>query len=191
MADYMADYMADLGKVYGTNGSTLVQKKTKHGTNEDTSKLDMQDYLNLMVASLKYQDMENSASVTDMMNQMVQISVIQVISELSTLISDSSVMTYAASLVGKNVTVGQYEGKNLTEIYGEVTGTGTLNGKQVIFLDNGESYYLTDIMAVGKLPPKDEIDPDGGAENQEEGSGDNSAAGSGGTGENTNQTQQV
>ncbi len=65
----MADYMADLGKVYSTNGSTPVQKKTKHGTNEDTSKLDMQDYLELMVASLKYQDMENSTSVTDMMNR--------------------------------------------------------------------------------------------------------------------------
>ncbi len=162
----MADYMADLGKVYSTNSSTPVQKKTKHGTNEDTSKLDMQDYLELMVASLKYQDMENSTSVTDMMNQMVQISVVQVINELSTLISDSSVMTYAASLVGKNVTVGQYEGKNLTEIYGEVTGTGTLNGKQVIFLDNGESYYLTDIMAVGKLPPREDIDPDGAGDQE-------------------------
>ncbi len=97
---------------------------------------------------------------------MVQISVVQVINELSTLISDSSVMTYAASLVGKNVTVGQYEGKNLTEIYGEVTGTGTLNGKQVIFLDNGESYYLTDIMAVGKLPPREDIDPDGAGDQE-------------------------
>ena len=50
---------------------------------------------------------------------------------------------------------------------GTVTGTGMAGGQQVIFV-NGKSYYLSDIMAVGRLPdveapgetPEDpEVDP--------------------------------
>ena len=45
---------------------------------------------------------------------------------------------------------GRSEGK-LQELVGTVTGTGTLNGKQVIFV--GDEYYqMSEILAVGKLP---------------------------------------
>lgn len=60
--------------------------------------------------------------------------------------------TYAASLVGKTVTVGQYdEDGKLQEIEGVVTGTGNYQGVPVIFV-NDKMYPLNSIMAVGKLP---------------------------------------
>ena len=68
-------------------------------------------------------------------------------------------MSYAASLVGKEVTVGKYdEDGELQEIVGQVTGTGTYQGLPVIFV-NGEQYYLNEIMAIGRLPEKP-VDPD-------------------------------
>ena len=40
-------------------------------------------------------------------------------------------------------------------------GTGTMDGQQVIFV-NDEYYYLNEIMAVGKLPPPQEDDEEDG-----------------------------
>ena len=73
----------------------------------------------------------------------------------------ANTLTYAASLVGKTVTVGQFDEEgNIQEIVGTVTGTGTYQGSPVIFVD-GEMYALNDIMAVGTLPelPEEPAEP--------------------------------
>lgn len=152
--------MNDLMNRVGTTAN--VAKTAQNSTSKKAGKeLDMDDFLLLMVAMFQNQDIDNAASTTDMMNQMVQMSVVQAISNISTLIDDSTVLTYAASLVGKEVTVGQYVGKELVEIVGTVTGTGTLNGQQVIFIGD-DSYYLNDVMAVGRLPEKGtDLNPEG------------------------------
>lgn len=156
----MADYMGDLSKVLGTTAQKTTQVADKSTNKKAGQSLDMTDFLTLMVAMFQNQDMENTASTSDMMNQMVQMSVVQAITNINELISESSVMTYAASLVGKEVTVGKYVGDQLEEITGTVTGTGTLNGQQIIFIGD-DSYYLNAIMAVGKLPEKKEdVTPD-------------------------------
>ena len=42
---------------------------------------------------------------------------------------EANTLTYAASLVGKTVTIGVYDDQgNLQELVGEVTGTGTYQG---------------------------------------------------------------
>jgi len=146
---YTADLsgLSSLSSLYSTQTTTSKSSNTKAGES-----LNMDDYLKLMVAMFQYQDMENTASTTDMLNQMVQMSVVNAISEISTLINESTTMTYAASLVGKEVTIGQYDSfGNLSETVGTVTGTGTLNGEQVIFVGE-ETYKLTEVMAVGRLP---------------------------------------
>lgn len=166
--------MNDLSNILGT---TAPIKQAQNSTNKKAgSSLDMTDFLTLMVAMLQNQDIDNAASTTDMMNQFVQMSVVQAITNISTLIDDSTVLTYAASLVGKEVTIGEVVGKEMVETVGTVIGTGTLNGQQVIFLDNDKSYYLNQILAVGRLPEKQEdVDPD-----KDEGDGDGD-----GTGETT------
>ncbi len=163
--------IGDLGAAYGVNKSNEV--KLKHGDNEDKTTLDMQDFLELMMVSLKNQTIDNPADTGEMMTQMVQMSVIQAIDDISTLISDSTTLNYAASLVGKDVTIGQWEGSELKEIEGKVVGTGTLSGQQVIFLEGDETaYYLTDIMGVGRLPEKITVQ---GAEETEEGENEDPA----------------
>ncbi|MBE6909699.1 MAG: flagellar hook capping protein [Ruminococcaceae bacterium] len=147
----MSEYSFDLTGVLGTQQSSKV---AENSTNKKAGgDMVMDDFLKLMVAQFQNQSIDNTADTTEMMNQMVQMSVIQAITNLSTLVSDSTNLSYAASLVGKEVTIGQRSGSSIEEILGTVTGTGTLDGKQVIFLDNRENpYYLTDIMAVGRLP---------------------------------------
>lgn len=154
-------YTADLGSVLGLSQSATQSKVEKYGKKtKGGMDLDMTDYLTLMVEMLKNQDMDNTADTSEMMNQMVQMSVVQAITQITDVINEATSLSYAASLVGKEVTIGQYEGKTLHEIVGTVTATGTLNGKQVVFIGD-ESYYLTDVMAIGRLPQKvEDISPD-------------------------------
>lgn len=142
-------FMNDVSSILGQPEQIL---QTKHSTSKKAGKdLDTTDFLTLMCAMFQNQDIDNTASTTDMMNQMVQISVIQAITDISALINDTSVLTYASSLVGQTVTIGQYTGGELKETVGVVTGTGQLNGEQVIFIGD-DVYKLSDVMAVGKLP---------------------------------------
>lgn len=121
---------------------------------EDTG-LDFTDYLQLMVQQLQNQTIDSNTDTSDMLNQLVQMSVVQMMTtvqeSLESLV-DASTLNYAASLVGKEVTVGRYDDEgNLEEVVGQVTGTGTYQGTPVIFV-NGEMYALNSIMAVGRLP---------------------------------------
>ena len=130
--------------------------------NQNDMGLDMEDFLQLIVQQFQNQSIDQTASSTDMLNQLVQMSVVQAISQVTQSIAtmvDASTLSYAASLVGKEVTVGKYdEDGELQEIVGQVTGTGTYKGLPVIFV-NGEQYYLNEIMAIGRLPEKP-VDPE-------------------------------
>ena len=133
------------------SAATLADTK-KAGSGYD---LDMQDFLTLMVTELQSQSIDATADTSDMLNQMVMMQMVSALTNMT----DASIMSYAASLVGKTVTVGQYdsEGK-LQEIVGEVTGTGSMGGEQVVFV-NDKYYYMSEIMAVGTLPKVE--DPEG------------------------------
>lgn len=144
--------MTDVGSLYGTHKTASGKEITvaKKGSNLD---LDMTDFIQLMITQLTSQGIDDTMDTSEMLNQMVQMQMITSMVNMT----DAVTMNYSASLVGKNVTVGKYgdDGK-LQEIYGEVTGTGTIDGQQVVFLDNKDYYFLNEIMAVGKLPPKEE-----------------------------------
>ena len=129
----------------------------------------MTDFLTLMVTELTNQSIDQAADTSDMLNQLVQMQMVQALVNMT----DASVMSYAASLVGKEVTVGQYDSEgNLEEVVGTVTGTGTYNGNQVVFV--GDKYYfLSEILAVGRLPQEVEK-PDG---TQPDGSQDGNGGG--------------
>lgn len=162
-------YMTDISNLIGA-GKTQTPE-AKHSTDKKAgTELGMNDFLTLMVAMFQNQDIDNTASTSEMMNQMVQMSVVQAITSISTLINDSTSLTYAASLVGKEVTIGQYKNGKLEELVGTVTGTGTLNGQQVIFVGN-DSYYLSDIMAIGRLPeiPEDAVPGEDGEKDEGQG----------------------
>lgn len=150
----MSSLMTDISNMYGTqkvgNADVTIAKK---GSNSD---LDMLDFISLMITQLTNQGIDDTMDTSEMLNQMVQMQMITSMVNMT----DATTMNYAASLVGKNVTVGKYVDGKLQEVYGEVTATGTMDGQQVIFV-NDEYYTLSEIMAVGKLPPPKEEDEDG------------------------------
>lgn len=146
----MSSYIGDIAALTSTQSSSSVKKSS------DSFGLDMTDFLKMMVAQFQNQDPENAADTSDMLNQMVQMSMIQAIAD----ITDAVSLSYSASLVGKEVTVGTFdsEGK-LQEIVGTVTGTGSYNGSPVIYVD-GQMYSMSSIMAVGRLPSTEPAQPE-------------------------------
>ena len=157
--------MRDVSSLYGTHKTDLGNEVTiaKKGSNLD---LDMTSFIQLMITQLTSQGIDNTMDTSEMLNQMVQMQMITSMVNMT----DAVTMNYAASLVNQKVTVGKYgEDGKLQEIYGTVTGTGTINGQQVIFLDDKEYYYLSEIMAVGKLPPKVEETPGEDEDNNTDG----------------------
>ena len=137
---------------------------------KDNSTLTFEDML------LQNQTIDNQTDTSEMMNQLMQMTVMQALTDVSTQVEEltlANVMAYSASLVGKEVTVGVLdENGDIQEIVGTVTATGTYDGQQVIFMGD-KSYTLNSIMAVGRLPEKveggdDEKDPDNNVEGGED-----------------------
>ena len=150
----MSSYITDLNGIV-TTGLETAASVAKHSTSKKAGKdLQMEDFLQLMVATFQNQTIDNQADISDMMNQMVQMSVVQAVSNISDLITDTTNMTYAASLVGKEVIIAQQNGRSTRQITGTVTGTGMLNGSPVIFVGD-DSYWLSDVLAVGQLPSQE------------------------------------
>ena len=146
----MSSYIGDIAALTSTQSSSSVKKSS------DSFGLDMTDFLKMIVAQFQNQDPENAADTSEMLNQMVQMSMIQAIAD----ITDAVSLSYSASLVGKEVTVGTFdsEGK-LQEVVGTVTGTGSYNGSPVIYVD-GQMYSMSSIMAVGRLPSTEPAQPE-------------------------------
>lgn len=156
IADYYSRAAGSTGSTQKTEGNWWeLPDKPEESTKSNTD-LSFEDMLMLMVTQLQNQTIDNQADTNDMMNQLIQMTVMQALTEMSTQVEDltnANIMTYSASLVGKEVTVGVLDNKgNLTqEIVGEVTATGTYNGQQVIFIGD-QCFPLSSIMAVGTLP---------------------------------------
>ena len=145
----MSSYIADLGNTIGAVGG-YPELKNSTSRKRDPSELDMTDFLNLMVVQLQNQSIDNTMDTSDMLNQMVQMQMITALANMT----DASVMSYASSLVGKEVTIGDYSSGELVEKVVTITGSGVSNGKNVLFAGD-EIYDLSSVMAVGRLPSKD------------------------------------
>lgn len=181
MADSMIQSGRDIASRYSTYATTgdrdiytnPADVEKENALYKDKGTLSFTDMLGLMVTQFQNQTIDNQASTTDMMNQLVQMTTMQAMTDMTTQIKEltlANVMAYSASLVGQTVTIGVWneETKELEDFEGVVEGTGTYNGQQVIFV-NGKSYYLSDIMAVGKLPPKVEETPGEDEDNNTDG----------------------
>jgi flagellar basal-body rod modification protein FlgD len=141
----MSELLADLGSVYGTGLNSTTTYST---SSSDNTTLDMTDFLQLMVAQFQNQSIDDTADTSDMLNQLVQMQMIQAITN----ITEATQMMYAGSMVGKEVTIGQYDSSGtLQTTVGTVTGTGYSNGEQILFVD-GVSYAMSDVLAIGRLP---------------------------------------
>ena len=150
--------MTDIGSLYGTHKTAGGKEVTivRKGSNLD---LDMTDFIQLMITQLTSQGIDETMDTSEMLNQMVQMQMITSMVNMT----DAVTMNYSASLVGKEVTVGKYNGDVLEELVGTVTATGTKDGQHIIFI-NDEYYYLNEIMAVGRLPESKDDEDEGDKE---------------------------
>lgn len=151
--------MADVSNISnGTNGSYDADsiKNNKVETTQQKSKnkysLDMQDFLALLVKQISNQDMMNPMDDSQMVAQMAQMATVQAMTQFS----EITTTTYAASLVGKEVVMADTS-NGIKEISGVVTGCGFYGGEPILFVD-GKSFYLNQLMAVGKLPEEEKPD---------------------------------
>lgn len=156
MNDFLSNNF-DLVTRYAETAGVSANSYTASRREKDTpsNELSFTDMLELMVVQFQNQSIDNQASTADMMNQLVQMSVMQAMTAMTEQmeqLSTLNTMTYSASLVGKEVTVGVYNDVGeLQEIVGTVTASGTYDGQPVIFIGNN-SYLLSSVMAVGRLP---------------------------------------
>lgn len=168
------DSLSRQASLYASSSSSssstpTVEELERQGINvldeDDSFGLNFEDFLQLMVQQLQNQTMDNTADTSEMLNQLVQMSTVEMLATVKDSVEalvNANTLNYAASLVGKTVTVGKFDDEgNLEEVEGTVTGTGTYQGTIVIFVD-GEMYPLNDIMAVGSLPDLPEEPGEGG-----------------------------
>ena len=141
----MASIIGDLSSMLGANSADIVKNSTSRKGNTE---LNMDDFLQLMIVQLTNQTIDDTMDTSEMMNQMLQMQMITTLANMN----DISIQTYANSLVGKKVTIGVIQDNVLEERELFVYGTGSFNGQQVIFCEDGNMYYLSQIMAVGVLP---------------------------------------
>ena len=142
----MADLLADIGGLLGaSNAGNIAQNSTSRPNNTE---LNMNDFLQLMIVQLTSQTIDDTMDTGEMMNQFLQMQMISTMANMN----DISVQSYANSLVGKVVTIGILQDNVLEEREIMVKGVGTYNGQQVVFGHDGNMYFLSQIMAVGRLP---------------------------------------
>jgi len=137
---------------YNAANSVQKQKNTSGaGATKDGSKLDMQDFLNLMTAQLSNQDAMNPSTDTEFIAQMAQFSSLQAMQTLTEL----TYAQYGSSMVGKTVIVATTDKRgNIVEDTGEVANAKFLGGAVTITV-NGKEYDMSAIMEViKKVEPK-------------------------------------
>lgn len=150
--------------------STYIRKDTV----ANNSTLSMDDFWKLLAAQLKYQDMTNPMSNSEMMNQLTQMASMSAMDSMSTTVNSTmsnmaqiTLSTYATTLLGQEITVADVD-KN-GELIGQTTGVVeglSLTGSNPYLYINGKAYNLSQIMTMGKVPStEDGGDVENGGEN--------------------------
>ena len=156
----MDQYMLKLLKVTDKNATSKTMKR----------ELDMQttDWMKLLVAQLKSQDMYNQTDSSEMTRQMAQFSQIQAVQNMVAMQENMFAMSntsYAASLIGKDVTVAEVktvqtsdETKQTVEkTRGKVTGVTLYEGQPHVYIGD-KKFALNQIMIVGDVPQAEETE---------------------------------
>ena len=121
------------------------------------SELSMDDYLSLIVAEMKTQDVLNPNTDTSaMVNQLVSMTTIQAMEAMSNSVNAQ----YSASLVGKNVIVAAYD--DAGEYFQDkgIVESVIMAGDEPLFMVNGKQYTLSNIMEVIQATAETEQESD-------------------------------
>lgn len=163
--------------VSAVDGTRSLSQNTEVPTSTGNGTMSITDFYTLLAAQMKYQDADNPMDTSEMMATMVQTQMIEAITQMTSM----NTTTYAASMMGKQVTIalvdsnGQYTGDKV----GTVTGV-VLGDNPIVFVD-GTGYYLSQIVAVGDIPTEEEKPPtEGGDDTTKPDGGEGNDGGTGG-----------
>ncbi len=171
--------MAELGSISGTTNPTIQQNYTPEANDKNT--LSITSYFKLLAAQLASQDMTNPMDNSEMMAQMTQMAMVQSLSTMTNSMDTSTAVTtqtYAAGLVGQEITVAVTEENS----YGQSIAVGVYYGKvesvnltgstpMLKLVGDDKEYPLNYVVGMGKIenPFKDEAEDGGKVETDDDG----------------------
>lgn len=145
----------------------------------DKNTLTITDYFQLLAAQLKYQDMTNPMDNSEMMAQMTQMAMVQSLTTMNTAMETSTSVTtstYAAGLIGQEVTVAVTEEN--PDGTSKPTGVKTGVVESVNFTDytpiirlvgDDTDYPLSFVLGMGKIDNPFEKPEEGEGEDKPDG----------------------
>lgn len=120
----------------------------KTAASSSLSGMEMSDFLNLIAAQLKNQDMMNPMKDTEFISQLAQFTSLQATQQLLELSSTS----YALSMIGKNVTAASIGSSGeIVDTKGIVDGVSLYEGEAMVYIGD-KKFTMQQIMSVGQLP---------------------------------------
>lgn len=138
----------DSSQVYKSNSLNNLNVKT------DKEALDMQDFLNLLVAQMTNQDAMNPMDNTEFISQMAQFSSLQAMSDLR----EMTMQSQATSLIGKNVVVANYNQFGELEVQEGIVQRVTIHGGKTKLYVNDVEFDYSNVMEIKQLE-QPEVDP--------------------------------
>ncbi len=162
-----------------TTRTSLADTYVRNDVQANNSSLSMDDFWKLLSAQLRYQDMSNPMSNSEMMGQLTQMATMNAMDTMGETItaamnsmSQISLSSYATGLLGQEITVADLDkdGKLVGETTGKVDGVALTGSNPYIFV-NGKQYSLSQIVSMGKVPKTEEDgtdkDEDGGEDSSD------------------------
>lgn len=128
--------------------ATAQYQATQEKATGAAQKLGSQDFLNLMMKQLQYQDPMDPVSNTEFIAQQAQFSQLETTNTMSSNIANNNGVSQALSLVGKTVTLTDPNNKDKT-ITG-VVSDASINGKDSAITVNKKSYALSSLKSVSQ-----------------------------------------
>ncbi|NLV86623.1 MAG: hypothetical protein GX025_05325 [Clostridiales bacterium] len=130
--------------ISGTAAATNNKINAVFTNKTDNATMTSSDFLKLFVAQMQNQDFTNPMDNSEMMNQITQLSNMQMMQEMA-LYSKSS---YAMSMVGKTVTASRFTiNGDLDTTTGTVDKVSLVDGEYIFYI-GGKKYTLEQIMQV-------------------------------------------
>ncbi len=169
--------MADALSVSGSSNPYVTQSFTAEANDRNT--ITMTGFFQLLATQLQNQDMTNPMDNSEIMNQMTQMAMVQSISSMTDAMKNMTTInsqTYAASLVGQEVTMAVTEENSYGQEvpvdvkYAKVEWVNFTSGNPTIKVEGDDKeYQLKHLVGMGRVPnpfevEEEEDDGDGGDE---------------------------
>lgn len=169
--------MADALSVSGSSNPYVTQSYTAEANDRNT--ITMTGFFQLLATQLQNQDMTNPMDNSEIMNQMTQMAMVQSISSMTDAMKNMTTInsqTYAASLVGQEVTMAVTEENSYGQEvpvdvkYAKVEWVNFTSGNPTIKVEGDDKeYQLKHLVGMGRVPnpfevEEEEDEDDGGDE---------------------------